>query len=124
MQDTYQRKLSTKNKLFIADLDGKLFPIDWTQSDEERLMSNEGYRFLVRTMFKFTEMKCTPLLIHMIRHLTEDFINGKYESFVSETVNGILYYRFGNDGNFSMTITPLDESKCFLVSLSAGIEIN
>lgn len=124
MQDTYQRKLSSKNKLFTADLDGKLFPIDWTQSDEERLMSDEGYKFLVRTLFKFSEMKCTPLLIHMIRHLTEDFINGKYESFVSETVNGILYYRFSNDGNFSMAITPLDESNCFLVSLSAGIEIN
>lgn len=123
MQDTYQRKLSSKNKLFTADLDGKLFSIDWTQSEEERLMSDEGYKFLVRTLFKFSEMKCTPLLIHMIRHLTEDFINGKYESFVSETVNGILYYRFSNDGNFSMTITPLDESNCFLVSLSSGIEI-
>lgn len=123
MQDTYQRKLSPQNRLFIADLNGKLFPIDWTQSDEGQLMPDEGYRFLVRTLFKFAEMNCTPLLIHMIRRLTEDFINGKYESFVSETVDSIPYYRFSNDGNFSMTITPLDKSNSFLVSLSAGIEI-
>ncbi len=124
MNEAFQNTHSPKNKLFISDLDGRLFPIDWAQSEEEQLVSDDDYKFLVKTLFKFTDMKCTPLLIHLIRYLTNEFINGNYDLFITEIIDGILYYRFSNDGNLCVTISPLGEPACFLVSLSAGIELN
>ena len=105
-------------KLYLNDLNGNL--IRW-QRDNTQIA--EDYRLIVRTIYKFTDLNCTRLLIIQIRFLLNKFANGDREYFISEqTSDGLQYFRFSNDANLSINITPLKSENSYLATFSAGVE--
>lgn len=82
------------------------------------------WKILVLSMYKFTNFKSTPLLIALIKSIISKFYIEDDSPFIIENISEeTKYYRFSNDANFSLSFTPMENKGDYLLTLSAGIEM-